>query len=478
MVEAGARIESIGLVGLGAMGRGFAQQLRENDVRVVAWDLDPRKLTAAADDLGVERAESLRELVNALPTPRAFLIMIPPGSRIDDLVELMLPHLGDGDIIIDGGNSFYEDTTRRVRKMKKRGVRFVGMGVSGGPDGALRGAALMPSCDEETWCVIEPLLRVVAAQGADGPSIGRIGVDGAGHFVKMVHNGIELAVTQALAETYAMTRDLMGYEAEESADFFDAAGEEPFGSYFLDLASRVLRTGDGNGGDGKMIDRIGDQADTNGHGVDIVRAALELGIPVPSISAAVNARRVSFMKDHREMLSEIISPAPRAMEPNRGEELMSVLKDALHASIACIYVQGFDLIRTASTRFGWHLDLSEIARVWKNGCVVRTQLLDVFCTTCRDKPQATSLLICRHISSLISDRREAWRRCVAIAQEHEVSVPLMAASLAWFDGMRTQRLPQNLAQALRDACGRHGIEVLDDPGVLHHGEWAEETAAS
>lgn len=463
---------AVGVVGLGSMGHAFALNLHEKGWPVSPWDLNPARTKKTSEEVGVDPPRSLGHMIDDLPKPRRILMMLPAGGPVDDAIDILLPHLEEGDILIDGGNSLYEDSMRRSRKLKKRKIEFVGMGVSGGEAGARQGASLMPACSEKAWDEIRPMLESIAARVDDEPCVARTGTDGAGHFVKTVHNGIEYATVQAVGEAYAIYRDLLGLSSDEIADRFEAANEGPFESYLLEMTAKVLRARDGNGGDASLVDVIVDQAEPRTTALWAVEAALELGVPLPSISAAVNARRISFMRDHRELLSEVISPAPKQPEDGKTKDALSELViDSLYASIACVYVQGFDLIRAASTRFHWELDLAEIARIWRGGCVIRSELLRIFCDTCREKPQATSLLLCRCVADLIRERRGNWSRCIGIAQEHELSVPLFSASLSWYDGMRTQRLPQNLTQALRDACGSHGYERLDEPGVVHHGGW-------
>lgn len=467
------RNTAVGIVGLGSMGHAFASHLSEKGWEVHPWDLNPTRTKTTAEELGIDPPRSLGHMIDDLPKPRRVLMMLPAGEPVDDAIDILLPHLEEGDIVIDGGNSLYEDSMRRAKKLARQRIEFVGMGVSGGVEGARTGASLMPACSEKAWSEIQPMLESIAAEGEEGPCVARTGTDGAGHFVKTVHNGIEYATVQALGEAYALYRDLLGLSPDEIADKFEEANEGPFESWMLEMAARVLRTRDGNGdGETSLVDMIVDQAEPRTTALWALESALELGVAVPSISAAVNARRISYMRDHRELLSEVISPAPVPMGdgPDR-EDLERLVIDALHASVACVYIQGFDLLRTASTRYQWNLDLSEIARIWMGGCIIRTKLLRIFCDTCRDKPQATSLLLCRCVSELISSRRVNWARCLGLAQQYELAMPLTAASLAWYDGMRTQRLPQNLTQALRDACGAHGYERVDDPGVVHHGGW-------
>ena len=462
------RQADMGLVGLGVMGRNLAANLADHGTAVAGYDLDAgRREAFAAQAATAVPCASTEEMLAGLKTPRMILMMVPAGAAVDELVGALLPKLAPGDVLIDGGNSHYTDTRRRVEQTAAAGVHFVGLGVSGGEEGARHGPALMAGGAPEAIAPVAPLLTAIAARAADGtPCFARVGPDGAGHFVKMIHNGIEYADMQLIAEAYHLLRHLCGFSYERLADTFAAWNGGELASYLMEITADILRTIDPETG-GPILEVIRDAAGQKGTGHWAATTALELGIPAPTIAEAVHARCLSALKDERERAAAAFpapSPAPAA------EDLVAAVGDALLCGRIAVYAQGFAVIAAGSRQFGWDVDLAAVASVWRGGCIIRARLVDRIMAALTRAPELPNLMFDPDIAALMTRGDAGFRRVVASASLAAVPVPAMASALSYWDGWRSGRLWANMIQAQRDYFGAHGYERTDRPGMVHT-EW-------
>ncbi|MEM8546927.1 MAG: NADP-dependent phosphogluconate dehydrogenase [Pseudomonadota bacterium] len=461
---------AFGVIGTGVMGRSLALNLLDHDVSVAAWNLERDLLDAAVSesDGRLEAADSLEDLVARLEQPRRILMMITAGRPVDIVMQQLAPLLADGDIVIDGGNSQYTDTQRREEAWAERGLHFVGMGVSGGEEGARHGPSLMPGGSEHAYAHLAPVLERIAAVSDSGPCVTHCGPDGAGHFVKTVHNGIEYADMQAIAETYDMLHRVGGFDNAQLAATFGQWNQGPLESFLVELTAEIFAREDDDG-EGYLVDRVLDKAEQKGTGRWTAATALELGISIPSIAAAVDARVLSSIKAVREHTATVFTPPT---PPSVPADLASDMHDALFTTKVMSYAQGLRLIIRASEVNDWSVNLKEIARIWKAGCIIRARFLDTIMTAYEARPDLFNLILDDAVTDILKDTVPALRRMVALAATAGVPTPAMNASLAYFDSLRTSRLPQNLTQAQRDAFGAHGYRTVDDPdGESVHSDW-------
>ncbi|MEP6706388.1 MAG: NADP-dependent phosphogluconate dehydrogenase [Pyrinomonadaceae bacterium] len=491
----------IGMAGVGVMGSNLALNMERNGFAVGIWDRDPSFVAQAMSHVGNDKrispAKTPEEFVRALKRPRKIMIMVKAGPPVDWTIEQFKPFLEKDDILIDGGNSWFEDTRRREAALAAEGFRFIGSGVSGGEEGALHGPSLMPGGASAAYEEIRPIWEAIAAKTEDGPCTTYVGPDAAGHFVKMVHNGIEYGDMQLIAEAYDIMRRVLGKAADEIADVFAEWNEGILDSYLIEITSQILRVKDNQTGQ-PLVDLILDQAEQKGTGKWAAQVALDLGVAIPTISAAIDARLISSLKEERvaanQQLAEYRSggkpPFPTAGNPgsakresiptssqegglapalNHDRELLPALHDALYASKICSYAQGFNLIRAGSAQWKWGIDLSEMARIWKGGCIIRAKFLDNIKAAYKREPNLANLLLAEDLRDWMRTAQTNWRHALNIAQGHGVPVPAMSASLAYFDSYRAADLPQNLTQAQRDFFGAHTYRRKDKPelGAVH-----------
>ncbi|MBM4062606.1 MAG: NADP-dependent phosphogluconate dehydrogenase [Planctomycetes bacterium] len=460
----------IGVVGLGTMGRGLALNLARAGFAVAVHDRVPAEIAATLARLGpgqrMSGAATPHEVAAALQRPRRLLLLVGAGQPVDDAIGGFLPLLEPGDLLVDAGNSHPDDTERREATLAAAGLRFLGMGVSGGEQGALEGPSLMPGGARDAYAELAPLLVRIAAQ-ADGPCVAHVGTGAAGHFVKVVHNGIEYGDMQLIAECYDLLRTAAGRSCAEIAETFAGWNRGPLGSYLLEISARVLRAVDPATGL-PMVDVVLDRAGQKGTGRWASELALRHGVPAPTIHAAVAARCLSERKQERLAASRVLRGPDRPPPPGPG--FLDALHGALLGSRISCYLQGFDLLATAGTERRWGLDLAEIARIWKGGCILRARLLDEVQAACRRQPQGP-LLLDPGLGGTLLRLQDRWRETVGFAAAHGVPAPAMAASLAWFDSCRRAVLPQNLTQAQRDLFGAHTFERTDRPGGCFHHDW-------
>jgi len=468
----------IGIVGLGVMGHNLALNMERHGFPVAGYDLDPARTRAFLDGPAAGRAiagvTSPAELMGVLEKPRRILMMVPAGPPVDSAIAHLEPHLEPGDILMDGGNSFFQDTERRSRALATKGFNYIGTGVSGGEEGALWGPSLMPGGQPEAWAAVAPIFRAIAAKAADGePCVEYLGPGGAGHYVKMVHNGIEYGDMQLIAESYDLLHRGAGIPNEELAGIFAAWNRHELQSYLIEITAEILaRADDGRGG--SLVDVILDEAAQKGTGKWTSQNALDVGAPIPTINAAVESRILSSLKRERVLAARVLGGNTGRYAGDR-RRLIEVVEQALYASKITSYAQGFGLLKLASGEYSYGLDYAAIARIWRAGCIIRAALLGDIMAAFEGNRELPSLLLDESFREIIGVRLAAWREVVQTAVGLGIPMLATSASLAYFDAYRSERLPANLTQAQRDYFGAHTYRRTDRDGVFHT-EWAAKPA--
>ena len=468
----------IGVVGLGVMGANLARNIASRGFAVAGYELDAAKTKTFAseqpDDAGIGGADAPDRLMAVLERPRRVLMMVPAGPPVDSVIAHLRPYLQQDDILIDGGNSFFRDTDRRADDLAAEGFRFVGMGVSGGEQGALRGPSMMPGGPREAWEALAPILRAMAAKADDGdPCVAYMGPRGAGHYVKMVHNGIEYGDMQLIAEIYDLLSRAGGLSAKELASIFASWNEGELRSYLIEITARVLERTDEETG-APLVDLILDEAQQKGTGKWMSQNAFDVGAPIPTVNAAVEARLLSALKSERVAASRVLQgpmPAARgAVSAADRDRLVDAAKQALYASKITSYAQGMALLRQASHEYGYEIDPGEVARIWRAGCIIRAALLSDVRAAFADQPDLVNLMLDPGFRDALGARQAAWREVVRTAIALGIPAPALGASLSYYDAYRSERLPANLTQGQRDFFGAHTYRRIDRPGVFHT-EW-------
>ncbi|MCL2031569.1 MAG: decarboxylating NADP(+)-dependent phosphogluconate dehydrogenase [Oscillospiraceae bacterium] len=474
----------IGLVGLAVMGENLVMNMESKGFTVAVFNRSTDKvtnfITGRAAGRNIIGAYTVQELVSVLETPRKVMLMVKAGQPVDDFIELLLPHLEPGDIIIDGGNSHFPDTIRRTEYVESKGLLYIGTGVSGGEEGALLGPSIMPGGSRAAWEPVKPVFQAIAAQVDGGtPCCDWVGAGGAGHFVKMVHNGIEYGDMQLICEAYHLMRDLPGLTPAEMHKVFAEWNEGELDSYLIEITRDILAVNDTDGT--PMVDKILDAAGQKGTGKWTVSAALDEGVPLTLIGEAVFARCLSALKDERVTASKAIAP-PAARFTGDRDAFIDDIRQALYASKIVSYAQGYALMRSAAATYGWDLDYGGIAMLWRGGCIIRSVFLGRIKEAFDADPALPNLLLAPFFRETIEASQDAWRRVCAAAVTCGVPAPAFTAALSYFDGYRCERLPANLLQAQRDYFGAHTYERTDRPrGEFHHTNWTGrggETSAS
>jgi len=457
---------SLGILGLGVMGRSLAQNFTRNGFPPIGYDVAP-KLPA---DFDVKVTTSLKELVQSLTPPRTLFLMVPAGEPVDTAIASLKPFLQKGDLIIDGGNSFFMDTERRVKELAEEGLLFIGTGVSGGESGALWGPSMMPGGSAEAWPRIKPMFEAISAKTEDGePCVGWMGSGGAGHYVKMVHNGIEYGDMQLIAEIYDLLHRGAGISNQELAKIFAGWNKGVLRSYLIEITAEILQRKDDETGQ-PLVDLILDEAAQKGTGKWASQNSFDLGIAIPTINSAVESRMISALKSERVEAAKVLGKA--ATYTGDRQNLIDAAEQALYASKICSYAQGMQLLSAASQEYGWGLQLSQIVRVWRAGCIIRAALLSDITAAYVANPELPNLLLDNAFKEAVLSRQAAWREVVQTAIG--LGIPMLAnsASLAWFDAYRSERLPANLTQAQRDYFGAHTYRRIDREGSFHT-RWEE-----
>jgi 6-phosphogluconate dehydrogenase len=470
--------QSFGVIGLAVMGENLALNVERNGFPVAVYNRSREKtdrfMAERAGDKNVKATYSLEDFVASLERPRRILVMVKAGGPVDAVIGQLKPLLEAGDMIIDGGNSLYEDTERRVKDLEPTGLGFIGMGVSGGEEGALNGPSLMPGGTRAAYGEIEHIVTKIAAQVDDGPCVTYIGPGGAGHYVKMVHNGIEYGDMQLIAEAYDLMKNVLGLDHAQLHEVFAEWNlTDELNSFLIEITADIFTNLDAETGK-PLVELIVDAAGQKGTGRWTVINALEMGVAIPTIGAAVNARILSSIKAERVAASKQLS-GPSQRFDGDAKAYVNKIRDALYCSKICSYAQGMALIGAASQRYDYGIDLGETARIWKGGCIIRAGFLNKIKHAYDENPSLANLLLAPEFKQTILDRQSAWREVVAMAAELGIPVPAFSASLDYFDSYRRDRLPQNLTQAQRDYFGAHTYERVDQEGVFHH-EWTKAPA--
>ncbi|MCO5993506.1 NADP-dependent phosphogluconate dehydrogenase [Actinoallomurus sp. WRP9H-5] len=463
----------IGVTGLAVMGQNLARNIARHGFPVAVHNRTESRTKQLIEHHGDEGdftpAYSLEEFVAALDRPRRIIIMVKAGAPVDAVIKDLIPLLDAGDIIIDGGNSHYEDTRRRVAELAEHDLHFVGAGISGGEEGALNGPSIMPGGPREAYTPVEPILTAIAAQVDGTPCCAYIGPDGAGHYVKMAHNGIEYADMQLIAEAYDLLTHAAGLSAPEIARVFEQWNEGDLESFLIEITAKVLAHTDETTG-GPLVDVILDEAEQKGTGRWTAQSALELGVPVTAITEAVFARALSARKDERTKASKIL-PGPSAGQA--GDDFVDAVRDALYASKVVAYAQGFEQIRAASKEYDWDVQPGTLATIWRGGCIIRARFLDRIKDAYDRDPELSNLLLDDYFRDAVAGAQDAWRKVVRTAVELGVPTPAFSSALAYYDGFRRERGPASLLQGLRDFFGAHTYRRTDREGVFHT-LWSED----
>ncbi len=470
---------TFGVIGLAVMGENLALNVESRGFPIAVYNRTASKteefMATRAQGKDVKAAYSLEEFVQALEQPRKILVMVKAGAPVDAVIEQLKPLLEAGDMIIDGGNSLYEDTERRTKDLEATGLGFVGMGVSGGEEGALLGPSLMPGGTPAAYQELEPILTKIAAQVDDGPCVTFIGPGGAGHYVKMVHNGIEYGDMQLIAEAYDVLKNGLGLSNDRLQSIFSQWNQtEELNSFLIEITADIFGYVDPETQQ-HLIDLILDSAGQKGTGRWTIVSSLELAVPIPTMYAAVNARVMSSYKAERVAASKELT-GPNYSLAGDVESFIPKVRDALYCSKMCSYAQGMALIAKASAEFNYQVNLPEVARIWKGGCIIRAGFLDKIKQAFIDNPDLPNLLLAPEFKQSILDRQSAWREVLVLANQLGIAVPAFSASLDYFDSYRRASLPQNLTQAQRDYFGAHTYERIDKPrGEFFHTEWMAST---
>jgi 6-phosphogluconate dehydrogenase len=466
-----------GVTGLAVMGQNLARNVARRGYHVALHNRSPGRTHELVERHGHEgtfvATESLEDFVQALAKPRKIMVMVKAGDPVDAVLDALVPMLDEGDIVIDGGNSHFDDTRRREAALRERGLHFVGAGVSGGEEGALNGPSIMPGGTEESYASVGPIFEAIAAQVDGTPCCTHIGSDGAGHFVKMVHNGIEYADMQLIAESYDLLRQGLGLSPAQLADVFDDWNRGDLESFLIEITARVLRHEDADTGQ-PFVDVLVDRAEQKGTGRWTVQSALELAAPITGITEAVFARVLSGAAEQRRAAQPALAgPSGDRVQGDAADRLVEDVRQALYASKVVAYAQGFDQMRAAAEHYGWKLDPGAIATIWRGGCIIQARFLDRIKEAYDAEPQLTNLLLAPYFRDAVADGQEAWRRVVATAVQLGVPVPAFSSSLAYYDGLRRERLPTALIQGLRDLFGAHTYHRVDREGTFHT-LWSED----
>ncbi|MFJ7157095.1 NADP-dependent phosphogluconate dehydrogenase [Streptomyces sp. NPDC101118] len=461
----------IGVTGLAVMGSNLARNLARNGFTVAVHNRTAAKTRALVEEFGHEgafvAAESAAEFVAALERPRRLVVMVKAGEPTDAVIREFAPLLEPGDIVVDGGNAHFEDTRRRERELRELGIHFAGVGISGGEEGALLGPSIMPGGSKESYEALGPLLERISAKAADGtPCTSHVGPDGAGHFVKMVHNGIEYADMQLIAEAYHLLREVAGFSPERIAETFRAWNRGRLDSYLIEITAEVLAHVDAATGR-PFVDVVADRAEQKGTGRWTVQIALDLGVPVSGIAEAVFARAVSGHTALRSASRGLAGPVPVPLAGEAAEAFAARVEQALYASKVVSYTQGFDQIRAGSGEYGWGVDLGAVAALWRGGCIIRAAFLDRIRAAYATRPELPSLLADEGFAAETAAAQDDWRAVIATAVAQGVPVPAFSASLAYYDALRAERLPAALTQGQRDYFGAHTYRRVDREGAYH-----------
>jgi 6-phosphogluconate dehydrogenase len=466
--------QDFGLIGLAVMGQNLALNVESKGFSVAVYNRTAARTEEFMDKLAGDKkfadAYSIPDFVGALSRPRKIMLMVKAGQPVDDFVEQLAPHLEKGDVVIDGGNSHFPDTIRRNRALAEKGILYIGTGVSGGEEGALHGPSIMPGGQEEAYDLVEPIFTKIAAQVEGEPCCAYIGPDGAGHYVKMVHNGIEYGDMQLIAEAYFIMKNALNLTAGQLHDVFAAWNEGELNSYLIEITRDIFARKDEETGQ-PLVEVILDKAGQKGTGKWTSQSALDLGVAAPTIVEAVLARCISAVKEERTAASKVLR-GPDTTYGGDSKEFVEAIRQALYASKVCSYAQGFALMKEAGKEYGWDLKFGEIAKIWRGGCIIRARFLHSITEAYERDPNLANLMLDPFFKDVLENAQESWRHVVASASTVGLPAPAFSSALAYFDSYRREQLPANLIQAQRDYFGAHTYQRVDKDGTFHT-EWTK-----
>ena len=470
--------QQIGVVGMAVMGKNLALNIESRGYSVALFNRTGAKTTAVVEenpDKNFKATYTIEEFVESIEKPRRILLMVKAGPATDATIQELLPHLDKGDILIDGGNTFFKDTMRRNEELANSGINFIGTGVSGGEEGALKGPSIMPGGQKEAYELVAPILEQISAKAEDGaPCVTYIGPNGAGHYVKMVHNGIEYGDMQLIAESYDLMKNILDLSVEEMADIFKEWNQGELDSYLIEITADILTRKDDEGTGKPVVDVILDAAGNKGTGKWTSQSALDLGVPLPLITESVFARYISAYKEERVQASKILSRTNDFEFTGDKKELVEKIREALYFSKIMSYAQGFAQLRVASKEFDWDLPFGEIAKIWRAGCIIRARFLQKITDAYDKNPEIENLLLDDYFVEITKKYQQSVRDVVALAVQAGVPVPTFSSAIAYFDSYRAERLPANIIQAQRDYFGAHTYERVDKEGIFHYSWYHEE----
>ncbi|MCY9658270.1 MULTISPECIES: NADP-dependent phosphogluconate dehydrogenase [Paenibacillus] len=466
--------QQIGVVGLAVMGKNLALNIESRGFTVSVFNRSAEKTKELLEEAAGKQlvgTYSVEEFVQSLEVPRKILIMVKAGGPTDDTINQLLPHLEKGDILIDGGNAFFPDTQRRNKELEAHGIRFVGTGVSGGEEGALKGPSIMPGGQESAYKLVEPILTAISAKVGDDACCTYIGPDGAGHYVKMVHNGIEYGDMQLICEAYQLLKDVLNVSTEELHEIFTEWNNGELDSYLIEITRDIFTKYDPETGK-PMVDVILDSAGQKGTGKWTSQSALDLGVPLSIITESVFSRFISAMKEERVAASKVLKGPDAPAFTGDRKAFIEAVRQALYASKICSYAQGFAQMRAASDEYKWDLKYGNIAMIFRGGCIIRARFLQNIKDAYDRNPELKNLLLDSYFTDVVENYQQSWRQVVAEAVTRGIAVPSFASALAYYDSYRTERLPANLLQAQRDYFGAHTFQRVDKEGSFHF-NWME-----
>lgn len=463
----------VGLIGLATMGANLALNIEDKGFVVSVYNRTADRTKAfmehRAKGKNICAHFSLEDFVRSLDRPRRIILMVKAGEAVDEFLNQLITLIEPGDVVVDGGNSYFKDTERRIKRLEERGMHFMGVGISGGEEGALKGPCIMAGGPPEAEEIMRPIFVKIAAKVEDSACYGYMGSGGAGHFVKMVHNGIEYAIMQAIAEVYDTFTTLLKFDAPSISEIFAEWNAGELNSFLLEIASEVLKKIDDET-KRPLVEIILDKAGQKGTGKWTSQTAMDLGIPVPTIDAAVSARNMSALKEERILASRIITCKTNAKYVDK-QSLIGEARASLYCTMLTSFAQGMSLISAASKEFGYATNLKEVARIWRGGCIIRAKLLNMIMEVYSRRPDLTNLLLDSTCAKELCERQAKWRSFVSTVKLNGIPCPAITSALDYFDSFRRERLPANLIQALRDRFGAHGYERIDKPGTFHT-EWS------
>lgn len=467
----------IGVVGMAVMGKNLALNIESRGYSVAIYNRTgskTEKVVADHPDKNLVPSYTIEDFVNSLETPRRIILMVKAGAPTDATIKSLLPHLDKGDVLIDGGNTFFQETMRRNEELDNSGINFIGMGVSGGEKGALEGPSLMPGGQKEAYDLVEPILKKIAAKAEDGEAcVTYVGPNGVGHYVKMVHNGIEYGDMELIAESYNLMRNLLGLSNDEISDVFNEWKDGELKSYLIDITADILTRKDDLGTGKPIVDVILDRAGNKGTGKWSSQSALELGVPQSLITESVYARYISAMKDERVAASQVLPNPEFDLGDVNKKELVEKIRRALYFSKIMSYAQGFEQLRVASENYDWNLNYGDMAKIWREGCIIRAQFLQKITDAYEKNPELKNLMLDDYFKKIVEEYQNDVRDIAALAIKAGVACPGFSSAITYYDQYRSAHLPANIIQAQRDYFGAHTYERTDREGIYHY-EWYHE----